>query len=306
MRKWRPPLVVVLGGALGAVLALPILGLFALRALQADLGFRNSVYLVAGVVSLATLILGWLLWRLLFVPIKTLEAQTIAVRRGAAVGELQRYGTKELGSLGLSVLGMARSLQDREATIRHFADHVTHELKTPLTAIKAAAEMLEGADARLLAAIAHSVARMEAELESLRRVAAARDPLYHGQAQLAAVVARLGGFGVEITFEDVELPLSEGGLVLALGHLLRNAVEHGARRVRFVADGGDLLVEDDGAGISEGNRGRIFDPFFTTRREAGGTGMGLAILRGLLSAHGAEIRLDPGAVTRFRIVFAES
>ena len=63
-------------------------------------------------------------------------------------------------------------------------------------------------------------------------------------------------------------------------------------------------MADNGSGISPGNRDRVFDPFFTTKREAGGTGMGLAILQGLLAAHGAEIRLDSGPQTRFRIRFA--
>ena len=47
--------------------------------------------------------------------------------------------------------------------------------------------------------------------------------------------------------------------------------------------------------ISDGNRDRIFDPFFTTRREAGGTGMGLSIVRRLVEARGARIRLDESA-----------
>lgn len=304
-RKWRPPLLLVLGGALAAVLVLPVVGLFAVRAMQGALGFRHSALLVAAVVALVTLGLGWLLWRLVLVPIRALAARTVAVRMGEPAGALPHYGTRELGDLGRSVLGMARELQDREATVRHFADHVTHELKTPLTAIKGAAELLEGADPRLVATIAAAVARMEAELAGLRRVAAARVPIYHGQSQLAAVVARLqADHRLQIVAQDVVLPMAEEGLVLALGHLLSNAVQAGASRVEIGFVDGVLTVADDGAGISVGNRDRVFDPFFTTKREAGGTGMGLAILRGLLAAHGAEIRLDPGPQTRFHIRFA--
>jgi signal transduction histidine kinase len=304
-RKWRPPLLLVLGGALTVVLVLPVVGLFAVRAMQGALGFRHAALLVAAGVAVVTLALGWLLWRLLLVPIRALAARTMAVRRGEPAGAMEHYGTAELGDLGRSVLGMARSLQDREATVRHFADHVTHELKTPLTAIKGAAELLEGADPRLVATIAAAVARIEAELASLRRVAAAREPLYHGQAQLAAVVTRLRcDYPLEIVAQDAVLPMAEEGLVLALGHLLANAVQAGASRVEIGVADGVLTVADDGAGISIGNHDRVFDPFFTTKREAGGTGMGLAILRGLLAAHGAEIRLDPGPQTRFHIHFA--
>ena len=68
--------------------------------------------------------------------------------------------------------------------------------------------------------------------------------------------------------------------------------------------GDTLTFQDDGAGISQGNRDRIFEPFFTTRREAGGTGMGLSIVRRILEAHEADITLIPSDTgARFDIVF---
>jgi signal transduction histidine kinase len=56
----------------------------------------------------------------------------------------------------------------------------------------------------------------------------------------------------------------------------------------------DLLkvtVRDNGEGVSPNNRSQVFDSFFTTRRDSGGTGMGLAIVRAMLDAHGGAIRL---------------
>ena len=62
-------------------------------------------------------------------------------------------------------------------------------------------------------------------------------------------------------------------------------------------------MSDDGAGISPSNRARIFEPFFTTRRDAGGTGMGLASSLALLKAHDGTIRLvDSERGTRFEII----
>jgi signal transduction histidine kinase len=60
-------------------------------------------------------------------------------------------------------------------------------------------------------------------------------------------------------------------------------------------------------GISPGNRDRVFEPFFTTRREAGGTGMGLQIVRSMLAAHGGTIKLLPseaGATFELRVPLA--
>ncbi len=304
-RKWRPPLLLVLGGALTVVLVMPLLGVLALRELQGALGFRTAALLVAAVVGLVTLALGWLLWRLLLLPIKALAAATAAIQQGAPAGALAHYGTAELGALGVAVLGMARSLQDREATIRHFSDHVGHELKSPLTAIKGAAELLEG-EARLIGVIEGAVAKMEAQLAGLQRIAAAREVLYRGECDLAEVALALPATGVAIRAEAGRVPLAAEGLAIVLGHLVQNAAEQGARCVEMQLKAGLLLVSDDGRGISEGNRAQIFAPFFTSRREAGGTGMGLAIVQGLLLAHGAEICLEAGSKTQFRIVFAEA
>ena len=59
--------------------------------------------------------------------------------------------------------------------------------------------------------------------------------------------------------------------------------------------GAAIEVCDTGHGIAAEDLSRIFDPFFTTRREGGGTGMGLPIVRRMLEAHGATIRLEEGA-----------
>jgi signal transduction histidine kinase len=95
------------------------------------------------------------------------------------------------------------------------------------------------------------------------------------------------------------LAMSGENAMMVLGHMLDNAQRHGAARVEIAARDEDgrlvVLVSDDGAGVSAGNRGRIFEPFFTTRREADGTGMGLVIVRALLRAHGGDIRLAQSA-----------
>jgi signal transduction histidine kinase len=66
----------------------------------------------------------------------------------------------------------------------------------------------------------------------------------------------------------------------------------------------ELDVQDDGPGISAGNRDKVFRPFFTTAREAGGSGLGLAIVQSLLRAHDGSISLEEaesGAHFRIRV-----
>ena len=86
--------------------------------------------------------------------------------------------------------------------------------------------------------------------------------------------------------------------------LARNAAEHGATQLTLHVANGRLTIADDGPGISVGNRDRVFDPFFTTRREVGGTGMGLSIVRSLVQARGGQITLlDQGKGATFLITF---
>lgn len=311
-RKWRPPLLLVLGGTLGAVLALPLAGLFALRLMNPLFGFRHSALMIAGVILVATAVLGYLLWRLLLRPIRALAAHAHAVRMGRASMPPPHYGTAELGDLGKAVVEMAGVLQSREAAIRNYTDHVTHEMKTPLTAILGAAEMLQDApdDPRLIDTIHAAARRMQGQLTALQHSASARVPEHHGQTSLGVVLAPLHAEFEPLRIVSVggerNLPLGSEGLEIVLRHLLQNAGAHGAAQVTLTALPGAVRVSDDGSGVSDGNRARIFDAFFTTQREAGGTGMGLTIARNVLAAHGATIDLlpsDQGAT--FLIRFAD-
>ena len=135
VRKWRPSLGQVIGGALLGTLGMSFVGLVVLRIVGPVIGYRWGVALVGAAILLATLMLLWLLMRLLLRPIKDLADRAGTLRRDpmARAGPLPHYGTRELGDLGDSVLAMASRLQAREATIRSFTDHVTHEMKTPLS-----------------------------------------------------------------------------------------------------------------------------------------------------------------------------
>ena len=303
-QKWRPPLALVLGCTLAMVLCLPLAGIIAVRYSVPLIGYQRAVVAVAAGVVLVAAGVGWTLWRVLLRPIKTLALRTEQVKAGiaGALNPLEHYGTQEMQALGQAMLDMGRVLQGREAVLRSYADHATHELKSPLTVMRGAAELLAGEGLaaedreKLVGRIDQAAERMTALLDAQRMLARAQEPLIAGTTRLGQLIPalQLDHSGLQLDFgTDTEVPMGADGLRLVLGHLLGNAASHGARHVRIGAVTHGFDVADDGPGVSDGNRARIFDPFFTTRRDHGGTGMGLPIVRRMLQAHGAEIVLAP-------------
>ena len=210
-RKWRPPLALVLGGVLMTVLCLPMAGFLLLRLGVLDLGAGRAGLVVGIGVVVATLVLGYLLWRLLYRPLVMLADRAEAIAEGApdALDPLPRYGTAELQELGQSVLDMGSTLHSRAASVQAYTQHVTHELKSPLTSISGAAELLEGDTdpedrAHLVRTIRTASARMESLLNDLRRLAQAQQALGRGQVALNEVVAQLRPVhpGLEIVVEE--------------------------------------------------------------------------------------------------------
>ena len=324
-RKWRPTLALVLGATLAAVLCLPLAGIVAVRYLFPVTGYQEAVILTGlGVLACAG-VTGFVLWRILLRPITAMAERAGAIRDGAirdgairdgaadALVPLPHYGTVEMMRLYAAMLSMGRVLQGREAVLRSYADHATHEMRAPLTVLKGAAELLALPDlpgddrARLLDQIAGATARIEALLDAQRRLARAQEPLGEGTVRLSDLspgLATEAGIAVEIA-ADATLPLPAETARIVLGHLAANAAAQGAGRLYLAMEGQALVVSDDGPGIAADVAPQVFDPFFTTRRDAGGTGMGLPIVQRMLAAHGAGIALDeagplPGATFRIR------
>lgn len=303
-QKWRPPLALVIGGTLAALLCLPLLGIGYFKFAGNILGWGEATWLFAWMAVAATAIVGFLLWRLVLRPVYALTAHANAVRDGRTdAPRPESFGTPEFTTLAQAVIDMGATLQDREAGLRAYTDHVTHELKSPLTSLMGAAELLEEDPpepdrTQLLDTIRTSSRTMRDQLDALRRLAAAREPLGPGPVTLSDAVAGVeAGIPLNLT-HDAQLPIDAQALSAILTHLAQNAAAHGATRLDIAAQANGFTVTDDGPGIAPGNRDRVFDPFFTTRRDTGGTGMGLAIVRTMLQAAGGDITLlasDTGA-----------
>ena len=230
-------------------------------------------------------------------------------------------------------LSEGRRLEERQ---QRFLANAAHELKTPITTIVGAAELLlTGSEEepevrhRFLGHILSEARRMQRLSETLLRLARTgmdlRDPqietvdlgrLGRDAAERMVPLAESAGLRVRVEGNGGHVRADRGWLEQALLVLLGNAVQHseGGGEVRVRVGEGAVAVEDDGPGISEADRPHVFERFYrgkkgSAHRKDGGAsfGLGLAICKDLVERMGGEITLhsEEGAGTTFEIKLPE-
>jgi two-component system sensor histidine kinase CreC len=275
---------------------------------------KGKFILAAIAVLVVALIIGLIFSRTITRPMHELLQRIAEIRRGNpdAFRPLSHYGTREFALLSRSFLEMAETLSHRSDHISTFAAHLTHELKSPLTSIRGAAELLQDSASpgqltgpersRFLSNILGDTERIDVMVRRLRELAQAEAAQQGGSVVLETLVAdlrsRFPGLAIETDGTlDRAVGISAENALIVLSHLADNAGRHHATELRLAAssDAGAVrvVVSNNGDAISAANRDRIFDAFFTTRRDSGGTGMGLAIAQAMLRANGGSIRLLP-------------
>ena len=273
----------------------------------------DKVILAAATILGLTLLLVLLTALTISRPIHRLIARIRLVSDGdlGAMQPLENPGTREMELLSQSFADMARSLNERSLYIRDFATHVSHEFKTPLTSIQGAAELLhehfdemsEEEKARFLRNIVADSERLQLLVTGLLELARADnarpslEPL-EVAAAIAAMKVRYdeaGMLDIRGDTGNAAVAMSTENFDMVFSNLLENSRQHGATRAWIdLGREGDRVVigfSDNGPGIPAANRPRIFTPFFTTRREQGGTGLGLGIVKSILEAHKGDIEL---------------
>jgi signal transduction histidine kinase len=287
-------------------------------------GSLDRLLAIGALIVGLTVLIAALTSRTLLRPIRALseQARDLAEGRRRTIEPLDGYGTRELATLGQSVFEMAAALEKRGQYVRDFATHVSHEFRTPLTSIRGAAELLcehhktmdETRLIRFVGNIEADATRLKLLVDRLHELARADNfELFDEVIDIADEVEKIAG-----QFPSAVAEIRAGGACavrmsaerfrMIAGNLIQNAEQAGATRIEIVVEGGDSSVEvlfrDNGAGVSPGNRDKIYEPFFTTRRESGGTGLGLGIVRSLVEAHGGTIELratEAGTVFALRI-----
>ena len=230
--------------------------------------------------------------------------------------------------------GHAEAARQSEVLKSALLDSLAHDIKTPLTSIKAAVTSLlgnaPGADCELLTIINEEADRLNqlaAEVVEMARIEAGKLHLEKQPVAVADLIAgalselavALKGRPLALHVPDT-LPTAEADREFA-GQVVKQFVENALKYspdgspldISAELKGGKIVigVADRGPGIEENERSRIFDKFFRGRRhrfDTKGTGMGLAIAKGIVEAHGEKIWVEsePGQGAVFYFSLAAS
>ncbi|TAM72877.1 HAMP domain-containing histidine kinase [bacterium] len=267
---------------------------------------------------------GWLLARGALAPIDRIIATASEVARsGRLSARLRLGGDDELGRLARTFDEMLERLEasfDRE---RAFIGEVSHELRQPLAALGAEAELTllrkrEPAEyARALEAIRERAERLSRTIDDLLLLARAdagvtgrtmRGEVNEAVSEACAELQRRGpGIPVELHLREEPLVVAVATSLLArmVENLLANARRAAHRLVRVEVAARDgravVTVDDDGPGVPPAEREAIFRRFY--RRSDDGTGLGLPIAAAVARAGGGAITVEdrPGGGARFVI-----
>lgn len=281
---------------------------------------------VAGLLAVAVPLLivlvvvtTWLVVGRALSPVERMRRQVDAVTATTLTERLDEPVTDdEIGRLARTMNGMLDRLEASQATQRRFISDASHELKSPLTALRQYAEVARDHPERISKeelgdAVLEEGGRLERLVQGMLVLARADEGalrLELGDVDLDDLLLdearRMRGAGMlSVDTSGIAAARVRGDVGL-LRQLVRNLVDNAARHAHAVIaltvgpgpDGASamLTVCDDGDGIPAADRERVFDRFVrlddARARDTGGSGLGLAIVREIALAHGGSVRIE--------------
>ncbi|EKG0041726.1 two-component system sensor histidine kinase EnvZ [Vibrio cholerae] len=265
--------------------------------------FRNSI-----IMALLIVIGGWLFIRLQNRPLIALEKAAKMVGRGETPPHLPEQGTLEIRSVTRAFNRMSKGIQALEEDRALLMAGISHDIRTPLTRIRLATEMMSPEDSYLAESIISDteecnqiISQFMDYLKPVNREAFEAVDLN----DIASDVASSEG-GYEVQIEtDLQADLTPAfgnpiAIKRSLSNLVVNALRYGNGWVK-VSSGMTadkklvwLCVEDNGPGIDPSQVNKVFEPFTRgdTARGSEGTGLGLAIVKRIVSQHHGAVSVS--------------
>lgn len=293
-----------------------------------------SLFAAGSVVVLVTALVSMLLAHQIAHPVKTLTAVTEEIAAGRLEQRVTPAGPDEIQRLGRAFNRMAERVREMLARQRAFVANAAHELRSPLTSLRLRLEMLQThaqGDGELTR---HYLRQMEREIDHLRRLVdhllalSSLDegerlpqfpldlaPLLYELADEMGPLVQQAGLDLHVDVPPHLPPIVANAeqIRIAIRNLLDNAVKYTPANGRITisawADNGvvQISVADTGIGIPAEALPHIFERFYRVdkarSRRQGGAGLGLALVRAIIEAHGGqvEVRSQPGKGSIFTL-----
>lgn len=286
---------------------------------------------VAASIFAVTLALAFGVW--LARPFKRLQRAIVGLGQNRLDEPIDIPGPADVRRVSQQLEWLRLRLTELDADKARFLRHVSHELKTPLAALREGVSLLEDgvtgalnpSQREVTQILQQNTVALQGQIEALLRFNAAafearelrRErtpllPLIEEQIEAQRLQWQASGLTVRAEGEPISVVVDRVKLGTALANLLSNAIRFSARggtitmAVSSTADFAQIDICDAGPGVSEADRDRIFEPFFRGERQpqhsVKGTGIGLSIVQEYIAAHGGRITLLPnGPGARFRI-----
>lgn len=265
--------------------------------------FRNSLF-----IALLVILGGWAFIRIQNRPLMALQTAARKVGKGEIPEPLPEKGASEIQAVTRAFNQMAKGIQQLEQDRALLMAGVSHDIRTPLTRIRLATEMMSPQDDYL----AESMIKDTEEcneiigqfMDYLKPVAKQDFIDVDLNTIINEVILAEGGYEREIKTNLVNIPQSIHGngvgIKRVITNLVVNAIRYGGDWIsvstRVSADHKTawVIIEDNGPGIDEAQLESVFEPFTRgdTARGSEGTGLGLAIVKRIVGQHQGEVSLS--------------
>ena len=250
----------------------------------------------------AVALVAWWTARRVVGPMRALAVGADRLGRGLDAGPLPMTGPSEVRNTTLAFNRMQDRLTRFVTERTHILAALSHDLRSPLTAMRLRIEMLDETEdsVRLKSLVEEMQVMVEATLEFARGVARAEpEATVDLAALLADIVSDVGGVRANLApSQPVPVTIRPHMLNRALRNLIDNAVRYGdVANVTLTQEPGTVIITiaDSGPGLPKDQLEAVFEPFVrlegSRNRDTGGVGLGLAIARTIVQAHGGTVLL---------------